>query len=490
MKQIPVIVLFILLTKLQVLGQSKLANVKSSLFKTTSNLVIQGQEGFLEIPENRNDPSSRTIKLKYVHLKSISENPSAPIIYLEGGGGASTWEASSPKDLNDRIELLEVSDLIFLDRRGANDESLTYIWRDDYPKDFFVSEENANRHYQQLAKVALEKFSDKGIDVTGYNIEEHAKDVNDLMTALGFEKYTLFGFSYGSHIGMTVMKLFPDYVERAIMVGADAPNQAFNYPIHLDEHLTKIAALVEQDSMLNMTAADFITLVNTTMTKLQKSPVIVKVKNPLTRKKIDLPIGVFGLAFILRLDIDDWHDISAIPRLLHSINNNNYSMLTWFVQKRMTFALGIQGQGINQQLASGASESRWSTIEKQANESLFGNAVNFPFSAVKDYWVSNKLSFDPSIPLQSDIPTLFITGTLDCRTPVKQTEEIMKGFSNAIHIKVENAGHEQAQWEADVANTIIPTFLRMERIETRNTHYSDIKFIRLSGKASGHPSIK
>ncbi|MEL6134144.1 MAG: alpha/beta hydrolase, partial [Bacteroidota bacterium] len=414
MKKICFIAFAMLILNLPAFSQATLVNTKSREYKTSSGIVIQGQTGFMEVSENRNNPASRTIRLKYVHLKSLSDNPATPIIYLEGGDGLSTWEANSPRDLNDRLEYLEVADLIYLDRRGADDNSLGYLWKKAYPTDFFVSEEIANKHYQAMAPKALDKFDKRGFDIRGYNIEEHAKDVNDLMGALGFERYTLFGFSYGSHIGMTVMKLFPDHVERAILVGADAPNQALNFPRYLDEHISIIGTLVERDTIVDMTSAEFRALVDDVMKTLKAQPVTVTVRHPLTRKKLNLSIGDFGLALVLRLDIDDAYDIPVIPRLLYSIKQGDYSMLTWFIQKRMIRALGIPGQGINQQLASGVGPERWAKIEQQAKQSPFGNVVNFPFSAVKDHWIENKLSFDPSIPIQSDIPTLFVTGTLDC----------------------------------------------------------------------------
>ena len=490
MKRLTLVLLSTLLFSCHCFSQAKLLNVKSKRFKTAEGLKIEGQIGFLEVPENRTNSSSRKIKLKYVHLKSLSENPSTPVIYLEGGDGVSTWEANSPQDLNDRVELLKTTDLIFLDRRGSSDEALTYIPADDYPKGFFLSEEKATQHYQKMSETALKNFDEKQIDISGYNIEAHAQDVNELMTKLGFDRYIIFGFSYGSHIGMTVMRLYPDEVERAIFVGADAPHQAFNFPRHLDEHIEKIGLLIEKESTLKMTARDFHNLVNETVQKLEENPVIVTVKHPLTRKDLNLPIGGFGLALILRLDIDDANDIPVIPRLLHSIKGGDYSMLTWFVQKRMIWALGLPGQGINQQLASGASQERWSMIEKEAQESVFGNVVNFPFSAVKDHWPITSLSFDPSIPLKTDIPTLFITGTLDCRTPVAQVESIIQGFANAAHIRVENAGHEQAQWAADVADNIIPSFVKGAFVAPTTVYYSDIEFVNLTGDSSRHPSIK
>ena len=488
MKKI-LISVFALLLYINGNAQAKLVKVKSRAFKTTSDLKIEGEVGYLEVPENRKNPSSRRIRMKYVHLKSLSENPSAPVVYLEGGGGFSTWEVNSPKDLSDRIEYLEVADLIYLDRRGATDESLVSIWKGDFPENFFVSEELANEHYQNMAKGALEQFEKKEIDISGYNIEEHANDVNDLMTELGFDRYTLFGFSYGSHIAMTVMNLFPNRIERAILVGADAPDQAFNFPSYLDKHVEKISSMVAQDTAVNDIIPDFSALVDQTMQKLEQKPMTVTVKSPLTRKEVNLQIGPFGLALLLRLDIDDAYDIPILPRLLYSINQGDHSILTWFVQKRVRFALGLPGQGINQQLASGVNPTRWKTIEAEAAKSPFGNVVNFPFSAVKDHWIPSELSFDPSEPLQTSIPTLFLTGDLDCRTPVEQVEETRQGFSNSVHVVVENAGHEQAQWSYKVANEIIPNFMSGQTIEATSARYGSIRFIQVIGETTGHASI-
>ena len=66
----------------------------------------------------------------------------------------------------------------------------------------------------------------------------------------------------------------------------------------------------------------------------------------------------------------------------------------------------------------------------------------------------------------------------------------MEGFVNATHIQVKFAGHEQAQWDKEVANIIIPAFIKGENISSATVFYSAINFIPLSEKASGHPSIK
>ncbi|MEM8894575.1 MAG: alpha/beta hydrolase [Bacteroidota bacterium] len=479
-----------LISALSLLAQPRLVDVENKTFKTTKKIEFEGQSGYLEVPENRNDPDSRNIRFKYVWLKSLAEKPEAPVVFIEGGGGLCTWQAEDPEELTYWIELLEVSDLIFIDRRGEGDDSFIYVWDEAFPKDFFVTESAANAHYATMTQKSLATFEGRGVDVRGYNIEEEARDVNELMTALGIDKYSIFGFSFGSHIGMTAMTLFPDRIERAVLAGSDAPNQAFNFPRYLDQHVDIISEMVASDEIVSKDIPDFKALVHKVMKKLEDNPVEVDIKNPITREDIKVKIGAFGLGLILRLDIDDFNDIPVLPRLFYSIDQGDYSILTWFVQRRVVFSLALAGTGTNQYLASGVGETRWQQIEREAQESIFGNVVNLLVTAPKDIWPENELSFDPSVPMQSDIPTLFITGTLDCRTPVAQVEETMKGFSNAQHIKVENAGHEQAHWDADVFDIAIPAFLKNQKVPTTNVYYKDVEFIKVKGKAKGHPSLR
>jgi len=490
MKNILPLLVFSLLYLSTAFGQTNLINVQAKKFKTSSGIEIEGELGYLEVLENRNNPKSRKLNLKYIRLKSIAKKPTTPLVYLEGGDGYSTWQAENPQDLEDWLPILKVSDVIFVDRKGVGDETTTYVWMKDYPDDFMVSEKDAEKHYQVMTKDALKHFGENNIDVKGYTLEQDANDIHDLMLALAFDSYSILGFSFGSHIGMTLMTLYPNEVKRAILIGSDAPNQALNYPMYLEHHIKKLSNMFAKDSLLSKEIPDFEVLVSRVMKKLEQKPVTVTIKNPLTQKDMDLKIGPFGVAFILRLDIDDANDIPVIPRLLYTIDNGDYSMLTWFAQKRMVYGLALPGDGINRQLASGASMERWALIKAEAEASTYGNVVNFPFSAAKNAWVQNELSFDPTAPLLTNIPTLFITGDLDCRTPVEQVEETKKGFENALHIIVENAGHEQAMWNAKIFDETIPAFLSGKEINTVKAHNPEIKFITLEGKSERHPSLK
>jgi pimeloyl-ACP methyl ester carboxylesterase len=41
----------------------------------------------------------------------------------------------------------------------------------------------------------------------------------------------------------------------------------------------------------------------------------------------------------------------------------------------------------------------------------------------------------------SAVPALFISGTLDGRTPVANAEEVQRGFRNSAHVIIDGASH-------------------------------------------------
>ena len=62
-------------------------------------------------------------------------------------------------------------------------------------------------------------------------------------------------------------------------------------------------------------------------------------------------------------------------------------------------------------------------------------------------------------PVETDVPTLFLSGTLDSNTPPFQAEEVRKRFANSWHIVIENAGHEDF-WRTPAAVEEIVAFVR------------------------------
>ncbi|MEM6298758.1 MAG: alpha/beta hydrolase [Bacteroidota bacterium] len=154
-----------------------------------------------------------------------------------------------------------------------------------------------------------------------------SKDIKDLRKALGYEQFSLMGFSYGSHLGQTYMKYFPNSVARSILIGTEGLDHTCKTPLSVDIHLQKIAGLVAADENIGAQVSDFAALYQEAKKKLDKEPAVIEVQSPLTGEMMQMSVASFGLDLILFFDLGDASDIPAFPRLLHQINQGNYDML-------------------------------------------------------------------------------------------------------------------------------------------------------------------
>lgn len=84
--------------------------------------------------------------------------------------------------------------------------------------------------------------------------------------------------------------------------------------------------------------------------------------------------------------------------------------------------------------------------EAQAKDSLFGDVLNFPFPMIGDVLGLVDLGEAFRAPLEIDVPALFVSGTLDGRTPPANAQALLPGFRNVAHLLVRVASHDDELW--------------------------------------------
>lgn len=67
------------------------------------------------------------------------------------------------------------------------------------------------------------RLAAEGVDVATYNSIESAADVNDIRRALGYQRINLQGGSYGTRLGLEVMRRYPRSVRAAVLDGVAPP---------------------------------------------------------------------------------------------------------------------------------------------------------------------------------------------------------------------------------------------------------------------------
>jgi len=461
---------------------------------SASGQEVTAEVGQIMIAEDRTDPQSTKIPVEYVRMKSTAAQPGAPVFYLEGGPGASaTWMAHNPRALDRWVPLLAIGDVVLHNQRGTGEASrrMTYVNEQPLPEDLFVTEQAARSYFLSLAAPAIAIWNSRDINRGTYDTKESAKDIDVLREALGYDKISILGFSYGTHLGQAYMKYFGDHLDKAILVGVEGLGENFKLPLRMDAQFHKLAAMVAADPAVNQDIPDLVALYQRVADKLTREPVILDLTSPLNRQSMKLKVGKFGLDYILFRDLGDASDLPVIPRLLYDIDQGDYQALTWFVQKRIGGVYGLSAMASSTDIASGASTERLAEIERQAKASMFGNVLNTPYLALKEVLEIPDLGDGFRADFTSPVPTLLLSGTLDMNTPPYQAERLRWSLPNAHHIIVKNAGHEQILSHPNIAPAI-GKFLMGGDVSEVTAAYPPLKFIPVRGEREGvgHPAVE
>lgn len=400
----------------------------------------------LEVPEHRKTQSTNKVVLAIARARAKNPSGKAPIVYLAGGPGSSAINMSNARYMAPLFQKLhEHHDLIFMDQRGTgrSKPNLSFPAKDGLPEEFFVDATVARTYFRELHGQAKQHFVEQGIDLRAYNSLESANDLESLRKALGAKKLILLGFSYGTHLGQTMLKYHPESVERAILVGCEGLDETMKLPSTYSAQLSQLAQLAAVDPKIGSAVPDLEGLVDRVLSKLAKKPVTVPVKNRRGETLKNISVGKFGLQLILRLDIGDGNDFPDFPRMLHALDQGNVEPLTAYVSKRyFQFSRGINVMTTVMDLASGVSPDRMQRIERENQECFLHPIVNLGFE--DHLGLYPKIDLGPSFraPFYSKIPTLFISGQLDSNTPPFQAQQLRWRFSRGVHVILEYGGHE------------------------------------------------
>jgi len=415
--------------------------IESYTFKTNNGHVVEAEFGKIYVPERHAKTNGKLIELAFVRFKSTAKAPSSPIIYLAGGPGGSGINLAKGARFPLFMAMREFGDVIALDQRGTGLSKPNLSCREklDYPLDKPTEKAEAIRLYQEKSKSCAAVWRKQAVDLTAFNTNENADDLEVLRKALGARKITLWGSSYGTHLGLTFVRRHEKSIYRVVFSGVEGADDTFKLPSTLDAQLELVSDLVKKDATLSEKIPDFIELVKRVFAKLEKEPVEVETKNG------KIKLGKFDVQQLTIVLLGDRSGKEVLPALFYDFDKGNYdsSYVKYFAQfiaQRRLDTIG-SAMAFAMDCASFASKPRLARINREGKTSILGDSFDFPFPDVCAAWGDLKLDESFRRPMKSNVKVLFLSGTFDGRTPPRNAEEILKGFPNASHVLIEGAGH-------------------------------------------------
>lgn len=308
-------------------GQQKAGDLRIEpyVFENSKKEKVDAEFGKLTVPENRNNPNSRLVQVAFVRFRSTASNPGSPIVYLAGGPGGSGIAAAEGSRFPLFMAMREFGDVIALDQRsvGRSAPNLPCRRETNLPLDKPATRAETIAFATGELKKCADKWRGQGVDLTGYNTNENADDIESLRRALGAKKVSLWGISYGTTLGLTVIKRHGRNIDRAILAGVEGLDDALKLPSDVEQHLADIARLVKADSTLNRQIPDFLALVKTVLDRLEKQPVTVEVTDPQTKQKVSVVINKYAMQ-LLTASVIGTESIAAFPRLYYAASTATF----------------------------------------------------------------------------------------------------------------------------------------------------------------------
>lgn len=412
------------------------------------------QCGQLVVPENRADPTGRTIRLAVAIIAAKSASPEPdPVVFMTGGPGAAAI-LDTPFLVDAGINATR--DLIIMAQRGSlyTEPELSCPELDRYyarQVGLVYDARSTGRTQALAAKACRDRLVAAGIDLGAYNTTENAQDFADLRQLLGIEEWNVYGYSYGSDLALSFLRDHPEGI-RSVIVDSVVPPNIVSLPwtwSSAHEGITTIFDACADDAACNARYPDLLDVFTQLVRRLEARPIVARVESPEggrvevildggtlvnvlvgngIRPMADIPKAIYELA---RGDAQRWLAARAAGSVVPELSEQAQGMTQSFVcQEWAPFG------STNDILRAGKKEF------PRFPDSVLRNAPQLPFEhELCRVWNVPKGAASQRERVVSDVPALVISGTFDSKTGAKWGAYAAETLSQSTYVKINGIGH-------------------------------------------------
>jgi len=392
--------------------------------------------GYLVVAENRSRPQGSTIKLPFIYVES--NNPAKlpdPVLFTGGGPGLSSLH---PVTSINRRALLRDRDYIAFEQRGTH-----FAQPNLECEDLGLSVQHANLEHASVDEAGLArirqcraKLMQQGIDLSAYNTDESAADIEDLRRLLHIDSLNLMGISYSGGLMMAVLQKYPDHIRSLIL---DSPLPEF---VNIDEQeLANFDGVLT--SVLNAADPTLTTRFRTYFSSLDHK--VFTLRYTLTDgTTVTLNYGRNEMFAILKSKLEDYDAIQTLPGVVTDmIGGHRDPYLKAYFDGVFSSNGAMSGMRLSAYCSDKMVFADPAIIQQQQTIMpwLAGFHVNDVYQASCDIWQVKPISATTKKPFYSNVPVLLGAGDLDDACRPIYNDMIHHYFPNSQRLRFTNRQH-------------------------------------------------
>lgn len=391
--------------------------------------------GTLTLPENRDEPNGRTLDIHFAVIPAQNRAAPDPIFMLAGGPGQAATE-TFPFIFDHFSRLNQSRDIVLVDQRGTGQSHpLACPAIQELPLD--ADEAMVRQTVDECRQTLMETA-----DLTQYVTEIAMQDLDAVRDALGYEQINLIGVSYGTRAAQTYMRLFPEQTRVVVMDAVVSPSLVLQLqsPADGQRALELLFARCAADEACAERFPTFAAEFDQLLAGLQTEKEVM-LTHPVTGERLALTLTDEELMQVMFNLLYSPDFSSLLPLLVEgAVDTADYTPL---IAQALALTGGQQMyQGMFYAVTCSEDAPRIDAEEAAAiqAETQFP-LVSADFTAVCEDWPRTAVSAQMFTPLESDIPTLLLSGEADPITPPHYGDEVAQTLRNHEHIVLDGYAH-------------------------------------------------
>lgn len=388
--------------------------------------------GTITVFEDRAARRGRTIDIAFLVARAETPGAREALFVFAGGPGEGSTDLAGSA-FGWLAPLRVTLDIVYVDQRGTGHSHPLQCSSNgaDNPAGSFGHV--FDPAVVERCRAELEPYA----DLTKYTTDDAVADVDDVRAALGYERVSLYGGSYGTRMAQAYMRRFARHVRSAVIDGVVPFDNAIpvTYAASAQQSIERVWAACDTSTVCRWThpriAADFDGLLR----RLDAGPVPTTFSAAGTRVTVPFSRGDFAYAvrgILYRAD--------SVPRLPDMIGRaaasgdfGEFAEAYWSRDVNLDQAIAF-GTHLSVFCAEDVPFPTEADIDQATAGTFLGRYLFDEYRNACRAWPRGHIAADARTPVTAPVPTLLVSGAFDPVTPPAFADRVARSLPVSVSV--------------------------------------------------------